>query len=114
MYAAESAERKRLFGLANTHTSAHPSGRERQCDVGTYPPSETRGKFFFVFFFFKLRNRDFTISVYACTHTAQHTWYIYTVLYYAALANIKEQTGQFFTRIALRPAAAAECELLLN
>jgi len=47
-------------------------------------------------------------------HTQHSTRGIYTVLYYAALANIKEQTGQFFTRIALRPAAAAECELLLN
>lgn len=76
------------------------------------PSLGNTGEIFFCFF--KLRNRGFTISarLYTCIYSARTRY----IQYYntAALANIKEQTGQFFTRIAQRPAAAAECELLLN
>lgn len=48
-------------------------------------------------------------------HSTRGIYSIYSIILCCTLANIKEQTGQFFTRIALRPAAAAaECELLLN
>lgn len=59
-----------------------------------YPPSETRGKFFFCFF--KLRNRGFTISarLYTCTHSA-HT--VYTVLYCCTRKYKRTNRSVFYT-----------------